>query len=93
MHKIEGMTKHELKGKALELLAAVHDSDSLEQILAFIEQFVPSESLDILAADDDTLSTEQKAELSRIIQNSRRENAAFLTKNEFFKGYEQWVKQ
>ena len=91
--KIEAMTTHELKGKALEMLAAVHDSDSLEQILSFIEQFVPGESLDVFAADDDALTAEQKVELSRIIQKSRTKNAAFLTKKEFFKGYERWVKQ
>ena len=77
----------------MEMLAAVHDSDSLEQILAFIEQFIPGESLDVFAADDDALTTEQKVELSRIIQKSRAKNAVFLTKKEFFKGYEQWVKQ
>ena len=92
-NKIVVMTTRELKGKALEMLAAVHDSDSLEQILAFIEQFVPSESLDIFAADDDALTAEQKVELSRIIQKSRYQNALFLTKKEFFKGYEQWLKQ
>jgi hypothetical protein len=89
---IELMTTHELKGKALELLAAVNDSDSLEQILAFIEQFVPSESLDAFAADDNALTTEQQDELSRIIQSSRSKNAVFLTKKAFFKGFEQWVK-
>ena len=82
------MTTHELKGKALEMLATVHNSDSLEQILAFIEQFVPGESLDIFAADDDALSAEQQAELTRIVRKSRSKNAVFLTKKEFFKGYE-----
>lgn len=86
------MTTHELKGKALEMLAAVNDSDSLARILAYIEQFIPDESLDILAPDDDALSVEQEAELKKIIRKSRGKDAVFLSEEEFFKGYEQWTK-
>lgn len=87
------MTTHELKGKALEMLATVQSSDSLEQILAFIEQFVPDESLDVLAPDDDALSSEQQSELKKIVQKSRSKDAVFISKEIFFKGYEQWTKQ
>lgn len=87
------MTTHELKGKALEMLAAVKDSDSLALILAYIEQFVPDESLDMQAPDDATLSAVQQTELAEIIQKSRSHDAVFLSKENFFKGFEQWIKQ
>ena len=86
------MTTHELKGKALETLAAVNDSGSLARILAYIEQFIPDESLNLLAPDDDALSAEQEEELKKIIQKSRAKDAVFLSEKEFFKGYEQWIK-
>lgn len=86
------MTTHELKGKALEMLAAVNDSDSLARILAYIEQFIPDESLDVLAPDDNALSSEQEAELKKIIQKSRSKDAVFLSEKEFFKGHDQWTK-
>lgn len=86
------MTTHELKGKALEMLAAVNDSDSLARILAYIEQFIPDESLNLLAPDDNALSAEQEEELKKIIQKSRGKDAVFLSEKEFFKGYEQWIK-
>lgn len=54
------MTTRELKGKALEMLAAVNDSDSLARILAYIEQFIPDESLDVLAPDDNLFPLNKK---------------------------------
>ncbi len=86
------MNAHELKGKALEMLATVQDQGSLAQILHFIEQFVPGESLDMLAPDDNTLSPEQAAELNEIALKSRSGEATVVSKEAFFKGYEQWVR-
>ncbi len=85
------MNAHELKGKALEMLAAVHDSDSLAQILAFIEQFIPGESLDAFAPDDDALNSTQKTELRKMIQESRNGQGVFISKEAFFKDYERWT--
>lgn len=87
------MNAHELKGKALEMLAAVQDSDSLTQILAFIEQFIPGESLDAFAPDDSALNSTQEAELKKLIQQSRNGQGVFISKEAFFKGYERWTSQ
>ncbi len=86
------MNAYELKGKALEMLATVQDQGSLAQILHFIEQFVPGESLDMLAPDDNALSPEQAAELNEIARKSRSGEAAMLSQEAFFKGYEKWAK-
>jgi hypothetical protein len=86
------MSNHELKGKALEMLATVNDSDSLARILAYIEQFIPDESLDTIAPDDGSLSAEQEDELSKIIRKSRSKGTAFISREDFFKGREKWIK-
>ena len=86
------MNAQELKGKALEMLATVQDQGSLAQILHFIEQFVPDESLDMLAPDDNALSPAQETELNGIARKSRNGEAAMLSQETFFKGYEKWAK-